>query len=282
MHKYLVSTCMAIVLLTYSNFQYYRDSILFIYFLNIGQGDSVLIETPDHYLILIDGGPDSTVLTELAAVLPASIKKIDMIIDTHADSDHLAGLIDVIQRYDVGRILINGSQKALQKKFLEKVDARGFPLGAVTRLSDFKFGCCIFIDFLWPEAGTVAGNENDKSISFVLSYADFAFYSGGDLSKEYEEKILLKQEQDLDLYKAGHHGSRTSTSQKVLQKFKPELVVISAAYENKFGHPHKEVVDMLGSEQIKYLRTDLQGRIKVSSDGESFWYTVEQGDAFRQ
>jgi competence protein ComEC len=271
----VVFVCLSIVILIFTEFIDSRDSLLRIYFLNIGQGDSILIKTPDQKLMLIDGGPDATVLAQLGAVLPALTDKIDLVVATHPDKDHVAGLIDVEGRFRADRTEINLPLK-LELSLQEAAQKNNSQIIKLDSETDFNFGCCVKVDVLWPYPGFSDPDTNNNSVSLLISYGSFSMYSGGDLPKQFEEQILLPLDQQLSVIKLGHHGSRTSTSERVMERLLPGISVISAGKDNSYGHPHQEVLAILAKIPTRVYRTDQQGRIEIDTDGNT--YTVKTGD----
>lgn len=253
----------------------YTNKQLDIYYLNIGQGDSSLIKSPDNKLILVDGGPDQSVLTELSKILPSWIRKIDLIILTHYDLDHVAGLFEILQRFEVKNIILNiPDDKFLAQKFMQLVEDQKINYQFASASLDFVFGCCLQIDTLWPVSQDQIKDieSNAGSISFVLSYNKFRAFFGGDLPIKQEELITKQIHSTIQVLKTGHHGSRTSTSQKFVSKLQPQLAIISCGLDNRFYHPHPEVINILQQNEVTILRTDLLGTIQVRSDGQKFFY----------
>jgi len=269
-----------ILLLSISGYNNYSDNLLRVYYLDIGQGDSVLIKTPDNKTVLIDGGPDNTVLYEIGEVLPYWIDKIDMVILTHPDLDHLGGLIEITDRYDVDTYMFNDvSSKSSYFRYFKKVLSESESnIVAVHRGENIQIGQNVTLEVLWPTSDYFLTNDdvNDGSVTVILEYGEFSMYLGGDLSSEYELMSISGLKYDIDVLKLGHHGSKYSTSDKLLKDLSPEVAVISAGEDNNFGHPNQEVIDLLNNNSIKFLRTDIQGRIEVTSDGKDYWIEVEK------
>lgn len=243
-----------------------------IYALNIGQGDSFLIKTIDKKYILVDGGPGRVGLQELQQVIPFWHRGLDLVILTHPDQDHVGGLPAVLNYYKVSTISysnIKSDNKAfakVQNLTLSQNIHHIIPSSE----NDLKVGCCTMLDTLWPtpevKVNDFADSPNDISTAFVLIYKNFRMYLGGDLPYQYEEQIFTWSHYDLNIIKPSHHGSKTSTSKKVLELTTPEVAIISAGKDNSYGHPHKEVLDGLKDAGIKIYRTDEQGRVHLSLD----------------
>ncbi len=246
-------------------------------FLNIGQGDAIFIETPARQQILIDGGPDSSVLTKLSREMPFFDRTIDLVILTHPEKDHIAGLFEVLKRYKIKTILWTGVvrdtnewQEWVNLVRKEKADIKIAQKGE--RIIFNKENPEIFIDILNPEEN-LEGKEskntsNDTSIVALLKVGENSFLFTGDIGEPTEKKLAEKNI-GADILKIAHHGSKYSSSEEFLKKVLPVAAVISVG-ENNYGHPTEEVLARLNNFGIKLLRTDEDGDIKIISDGNNF------------
>ncbi len=245
-----------------------------IYFLDIGQGDSILVKTPDDHYLLIDGGMSVDVLTRLGEVLPFWQRKLDVVIATHPDADHIGGLEYLFGRYEIGQIFYNHLEggSLLAEEFNRKGEQYS-NIAPIDEFDDFRLGCCVEINLLWPHANLELNllDANDTSVAFLLSYMQFDILMAGDLPSKYEAMLELPQS-TVEVLKVGHHGSKTSTSAEFLQELQPELAVISCGRENKFGHPHAEVLENLKSRDVVVLRTDELGTVRLVSNGLGYKY----------
>lgn len=247
-----------------------------VYFLDVGQGDSSLIFTEDFHTVLIDGGPSEEVLTEIYKVLPQFIKEIDLVILSHPHQDHIEGLLEVIGRYKIRTVLIAGDiyESVLYRVFLQKIKAlKGTQLiFAGSKNNIIKFGSTV-IQILHPfdyVAGFKFQNTNNASVVVKVYSTQVdgnTFLFTGDCETECEHKILSEyvgsNELMADVLKVGHHGSRTSTSIEFLNAVNPVTAIIQSARDNKFGHPHAETLEKLKTANVKVLRNDELGTIKV-------------------
>jgi len=240
---------------------------------DVGQGDAALISRGKTQ-ILVDGGPDNRVLSCLADHLPFWDRRIEMVIASHPDADHIAGLIDVLKRYQVKTLIINsfGKETALFDQFKQSVEAEGALVYFPKKGDRFRAGG-LEMTVLWPEsqdrvlgATTLEKGANEVSIVFQLSYGRFDALFPGDISTKIEDQLELE---DIEVLKVPHHGSKFSTGQEFLAEIKPELAVISVG-RNRFGHPTEEVIERLEQESIKLLRTDQESKIEVVTDGKSW------------
>lgn len=240
------------------------------YFLNVGQGDSILIKTPENHQILVDGGPKNYVFQELDRVMPFFDKTIDLVVLTHPHADHIDGLVEVLKRYQVNTILMTGVsyQNANYKEFMKVAAERNISIYIAENNLDFKFGE-VFFDVLYPEKqllGTNFKDLNNSSIVMKISYRNRQIMLTGDMGFE-EENSLIKTGLNLraDILKVGHHGSSTSSSYKFLNLVKAKIAIIQSGRGNTFGHPTKEALERLKASDVQQIyRNDLDGRIEIT------------------
>jgi competence protein ComEC len=243
-------------------------------FFDVGQGDSILIETPQRHQILIDGGPSSKIVEKLAKEIPFWDRSIDLIILTHPEKDHLTGILEILKRYKVENILWTGIVREIPEynewlSLLEKEKANIKIARAGQKISckNCQWKIEVFYPFESLE-GEEFEDSNNTSIVSKLTFGNSSFLFTGDIYKEVEESLTLTPfDLNSKILKVAHHGSKTSSSQKFLEKVSPEIAVISVG-ENKYGHPNKETLEILEKYGIRVLRTDREGDIKVFSDGE--------------
>ena len=245
-------------------------------FFDVGQGDSIFIETPKKQQILIDGGPGSAILEKLGTEMPFYDNTLDLIILTHPEKDHLTGLISVLKRYKVENILWTGiirdtlEFKEWERKILD--EKANIKIAKSGQRILWESDSHSFMEILYPSENLVGQefeDSNETSIVSRLVFGENSFLFTGDIRKS-EEKVLLEQRANLDsdILKVSHHGSKTSNSKEFVEKVSPEIAVISLGKENSYGHPHQEVLDILEDYGIKILRTDQNGDIKIISDGK--------------
>lgn len=239
-------------------------------FLNVGQGDAILIETPDGLDVLIDGGPDSSVLSELAGTLGAFDRTIDMLIATHPDADHVGGLADVLARYEVNTILMteNKGESNAAETYLAHVKAEEANIIYARTGQKFRLGEKATLAVLFPLEDPSGMESNASSIVLKLSYGESDFLLTGDAPKETEAYLVETYGAALEseVLKAGHHGSRTSTSESFVEAVAPDHAVISAGADNSYGHPHEEVLATLEKYGVETAST-ANGRVTFVSDG---------------
>lgn len=250
-----------------------RHGILVVSFLNVGQGDAIFIEAPSGRQVLIDGGPDRSVLRELGNVLPWWDRSIDVIIATHPDADHISGLVDVLQRYRVDYILQPGIEKntgpaesmllSVAKERAQEVYARR---GQVVDLGDGAY-----LEILFPDRDVSSVETNTASIVTRLVYGETAFMLTGDSPQAIEKYLVQLGGERLrsNVLKAGHHGSDTSSSELFVGFVSPEYAVFSRGCDNRYGHPHADVVALFKRFEIPTLDTCTEGTITFASDGRT-------------
>jgi competence protein ComEC len=250
-----------------------RHKFLEVSFFDVGQGDSILIETPQRHQILIDGGPSSKIIEKLSREIPFWDRTIDLIILTHPEKDHITGLLEVLKRYKVENVLWTGIVRNIPeyKEWLnltekEKANVKIAKAGQKISCKNCQWKIEIFYPFESLE-GKEFEDSNNTSIVSKLIFGNSSFLFTGDVYKDVEESLTLTPfDLSSKILKVAHHGSKTSSSQKFLEKVSPQIGVISVG-ENKYGHPNKEVLEILEKYGIRVLRTDREGDIKVFSDG---------------
>ena len=250
-----------------------RNGILTVVFLDAGQGDAIFIEAPNGNQVLIDGGPNKSVLRQLSKVMPFYDRSIDIVIATHPDKDHIGGLPDVLQRYTVDFILESGvkndtgTSRAFESAILQNKIKKIF----AKRGMAITLGDDVFLNILFPDRDVSEVESNTASIVAQLVYKNTEFMFTGDSPKTIEEYLVFLDGEKLrsDVLKVGHHGSKTSSSESFVGYVSPEYAIISAGADNSYGHPHKEVVEILNQFGSAILNTKDNGAIVFKSDGEN-------------
>ncbi len=284
------------------------DGKLHIFFCDVGQGDAAYIRAPNNQDILIDGGPNESVLSCLGRHMPFYDRTIDVVMLTHPQKDHLQGLLSVIQRYNVRNFIIGieGNDTEGYKKLVTLIEEKNIPVKNLYTGDQFALGKVEFA-VLWPEKKWVAENLSPSSpylsdlshlgdladphilgISTSRDLNDFSFYlhltfgsftslftGDGDIriqSEVMKEVILPK----VNILKYPHHGSKYGAGENFLKQVYPDLTVISVG-KNPWGHPNKETLDLLGKLSIPFKRTDQNGDVEIISDGKGWRITTERG-----
>lgn len=257
-----------------------ESDYLRVVFIDVGQGDATYIESPAGTQVLIDGGRDASVLKGLTQVLGYFDRDIDMIVATHPDLDHIAGLVDVLHRYTVRTILMteNESDTPVFQAFMHAARAEGASVIFARRGQVFDLGMgaagSTTLAVLFPDRDPHGLESNTASIITQLRYGDTGVMLTGDSPQAIEEYVATANEQQLvsDVLKAGHHGSRTSSSQSFVEAVSPRYAIISAGKDNEYGHPHKEVMELFRSRSIETKNTAEVGSIILESDGSELFF----------
>jgi beta-lactamase superfamily II metal-dependent hydrolase len=272
----LALTLILAVLIILAAWYVFRPAGLQVTFFDIGQGDASLIQTPSGQTILIDGGPDRTILKKLGAALPWTTRTIDLMILSHPHSDHVSGLIWVLERYGVRRVLASGVIHTTPEylKWLEFIKAKNIPLTVAQAGQQLKLSDDVTVEILWPPVTYLGQRVEDLNASSIVNkvrYGSTSLLFTGD-TPQVNEQAMLETGFDLkaDILKVAHQGSRTSSSEQFIKAVAPNLAVIPVGRDNRYGHPHLEVVDRLNKLVSKVLRTDQTGDIKLVSDGHNW------------
>lgn len=249
-----------------------RAGVLTVAFLNIGQGDAMYIEAPNGNQMLVDGGPPSgAVLRELGRVMPFWDKSLDVVLATHPDQDHVGGLPSVLARMRTDNVITseNTSNTGAYGAF-EKIISEKHPTRILARAGErIILDDGVVVEILFPDRNASGWETNTASIVARLSYGDQSFIFTGDSPISVEKYLVGKNGGALhsSVLKLGHHGSRTSSSKVFLSAVDPEYAVISAGKDNKYGHPHKEVTDLLAELKIPSISTAEHGTVIFKTNG---------------
>jgi len=256
-----------------------RGNILKVAFLNIGQGDAILIEAPNGNKMMIDGGPGgAAVESELSKQLPFYDRHLDLIILTHPDADHVAGFQSILNDYQVNEVMEPGSNTDTEtyKKIEDTITAKNLPKVLARRgmriILDRRRK--IYLTILFPDRDPETWDTNTSSIVARLTYGHNSFLFQGDSPQMIENYLVSLDGANLksDVLKAGHHGSKTSTSDLYVQTVQPVYTVISAGLHNRYGFPHHDTIDILNKYHTQLLKTYELGTIVLKSNGTNLTY----------
>lgn len=234
-------------------------------FFDVGQGDGALISLPDGRQILIDGGPDNKILLGLGKQLSFFRRRLDYVVFSHFHADHIIGLLEILRRYEVGRLIYAPSDyqsDSLDRLFL-LAQERGLELWPITSRATIDFNPDCRLSFLNPDSLGIKADENN-SLSLYMNCRGLSALLTGDNDVRAEQAMLVADwPLRAEIFKAAHHGSKTANSLDFLQAVNPALVVISAGINNRFGHPHLEILQRLDQLNIAWQRTDQAGGVKI-------------------
>lgn len=260
------------------HFSQRQDGILEVSFLDIGQGDSIFIETPNGTQMLIDAGRDTLALNRLGKAMGFFDRSIDVVLVTHPDQDHIGGIPGVLDQYDVAHFVDSFASTAsgAYDEMNRRVEAEGseYHVGKRGMLITLDEDAGVYFHILHPEPDDFAVTEtNDLSIIGKLVYGDTSFMLTGDAGKAQEAMLYATDGGYLksSVLKAGHHGSKTSSLAAFVKIVDPTYAIVSAGKDNSYGHPHKEVIDTFEKQNIEILSTAEQGTIRFLSNGIDVW-----------
>ena len=256
--------------LVYWDYQKSKD-LVFIAF-DVGEGDALFFRTPYHQNILIDGGPDNSIITHLSKGLSFYDRTIDLMVLTHPDADHSTGLVEVLKRYKVRKVLYTGvlNTNPSYLAWLKEVKKEGISSEIAQKGMVLKLGKDLRIEVFSPENSFLnqkVEDTNDTSIVLKVIYGQTSFLLMGDASQKIEKRMISEGlNLKADVLKISHHGSDTATGEKFLQLVQPKYAVISVGGKSK-KHPHPQLIRSLKEKKIIILRTDKDGDIRLRSDG---------------
>jgi competence protein ComEC len=252
--------------------------------LDIGQGDAILIESPAGHRILVDGGPSGArLLNALGRALPVWERRIDLIVLTHPQDDHVTGFVELLRRFEVGAALAGplGGESGAYLAFRQELTRRRVPLFTTAAGQRIDLGDGVSLEVLAPPEDGPHGTEDDvnnNSIVLRLVHGDVSFLLTGDLAAEGEVALLASGAGVRStVLKVGHHGSDGSTMPWFLEAVQPEFAVISSGEDNTFGHPSPTTRLRLAG--IPLLRTDRNGDVRFETDGSALWVRSQRGDS---
>lgn len=239
-------------------------------FIDVGQGDSCLITTPQNKKVIVDSGGSESYDVGKNVLLPylldKRITKIDYIMISHFDTDHCKGFEYVLENIKVKNVIISKQSETSEnfKQIMKIIRKKRINLIIVQKETKIKIDNFTTVDILSPQSENIADNMNDNSIVAKFEAYNFSILFTGDASEKIE-KELIKENINLksDILKVSHHGSKTGTSEEFLKSVKPKIALIGVGENNKFGHPTKDVIKRLTENKIKIYRTDTDGEIRI-------------------
>ncbi|WP_028829145.1 ComEC/Rec2 family competence protein [Proteocatella sphenisci] len=280
--KLLLSSILLLSILLYNGCDSLIEPVtdLEMHFIDVGQGDSTLILTPDGYTMLIDAGDNTQGKNVVSYIRSLGINKIDVLVGTHPDADHVGGIDDIIKSFEIGDFYMPRTTHDTKtfEDVLLAAKSKGLKIKAAESDKLIAFDPETKAIFLSPENKKYS-NNNAYSAVIQITYGSNKFLFTGDAEKENEKEMIKKYGNVLksDLIKLAHHGSATSNTPEFLDIVDPEVATVSCAYKNKYSHPHSEILKYLKEKDIPLYRTDEQGTIIIYSDGENL--SVDQESA---
>lgn len=252
-----------------------HEGTLKVVFLDIGQGDAIFIESPTGNQVIIDGGPGSTLVSQVSKQMSFFDRHIDMILVTNPDKDHFEGFIPLLSRYTVETLVepgVSADENSVYQEFHRLIAEKSIPIIHTRVGQKILLGGGVHIDILFPDRDVEDVPHNDGSLVARLVYANTSILLTGDTTKNIENYLLDKYPQFLraDILKVAHHGSKTSTIDEFVKAVDPSFAIISAGKGNSYGHPHQETLDTLSNNGVETLVTMDEGAIIFESDGETW------------
>ena len=282
---WLAGLAMSLAALSWAAALSLPDDRLHVTFVDVGQGDGIFITTPSGRQMVVDGGPDPLEMVRfLGANMPPRDRTIDIVVLTHPHSDHVSGLIEVLQRYDVAMVFERGIDydSAPYAAWRHAVDGGTPRLIQAEAGQTIAMGDGVVLRVLSPPDRLLRGTASDvdnASVALRLEYGDVSFLLTGDMFEEREATLAQSgTAMDADVLKVAHHGSRNSSSGKFLDAVSPAVAVISAGQDNRFGHPHSESIEALGeyvSAELMLLTSE-RGTIEFATDGRRLTFSTER------
>nr|WP_255421360.1 MULTISPECIES: MBL fold metallo-hydrolase [Paraliobacillus] len=243
---------------------------MLVHFINVGQGDSILIETPNQENILIDGGPPDASEKVIAYLKEQNIKEIDLLIATHPDIDHIGGLLKVIDQFKIKEIWDSGKfyYTRTYHRYFRKIKNGNIPI-EIAKVNTMKtLGDNISLIVL--NANSILKTNNQSSLALSLTYGSVDFLLMSDVEKKQEIKLMQRTDVESEVLKVAHHGSDTSSSFAFLQAVDPEIAILSYGEDNTYGHPVGTTVNKLLDVGATLYSTAKAGDIVIATDGETY------------
>lgn len=259
----------------------FSTSPLKITLLYVGQGDSTVIETPKHQMLVVDGGNFGKGRIVEQYIKYRGKREIEAIFVSHSDADHIGGLTELLDsNIEVNKVFISATDDSeLLQKFLNQCDDKNIPVYELNQQDTLMLGD-LSVTCLAPKSSGSYEDRNNDSLVCELKYGKFSALFTGDKEKT-SDATIYDSIGPISLLKVSHHGSRTGVSKELLLKLEPMYAMISCGRKNLYGHPHKEVIELLEEADVKISRTDINGAICYETDGDYLTETKYREDAER-
>ena len=242
-----------------------------VHFIDVGQGDSILVQTPNGKSVLVDASKNDEGEKVVEYIKSQGIEKLDALVGTHPHEDHIGGMDMVVKELDIGSIYMPKKTTTTKtfKDLLNAVKKKSLKIDTAKAGVDIEVDKSVEMSILAPNSSDYE-DTNDYSAVIKLTYNKTSFLLTGDAGNTSEKEMLSKgYDLKADVLKVGHHGSRTSTTAGFLEAVSPSYAVISLATPNEYGHPHKETLKKLSDANIQVFRTDKSGTVIALSDGKT-------------
>lgn len=258
------------------------EGTLEVHYIDVGQGDATLIKCGSHAM-LIDGGNNNKGTTVQLYLKKQGVESLDYVIGTHPDADHIGGLDVIVYKYNCEKVIMSDYEKDTRtyQELVDVIHDKNMKITYPVVGEQYALGEAEFT-IIAPNSNSYGGNANDYSVAILLEYGKNRFLFTGDAEEASEMEMLSNGiELSADVYKVAHHGSRSASTQEFLNAVHPKYAVISCGEGNSYGHPHAEVLNRLRSMGVEVFRTDEQGSIIASSDGENINWNCSATDSWQ-
>jgi competence protein ComEC len=283
MKKYLVLIMIINSLLFVFPSEIYSEQIpdMQVHFIDVGQGDSILIQTPLNRTILIDAGPPEAGEKIVAYLEKLHIDKIDLLVATHPDIDHIGGILKVMKTIEVEEILDTGKLHPTKTfaNYISEIRKQKIPVQIAEKNVPIEIDPMITID-VW-NAYERYKNNNKSSIVLKLTYGDVDFLLMSDVEQQQEKEFLKEYDVRAEILKVGHHGSKTSSSLNFLKAVNPEVAILTYSKENNYGHPVNRVIENLYKVNAMIYSTAALGNVVIHTDGSHYFIIPEKNPIFK-
>ena len=258
------------------------EGTLEVHYIDVGQGDATLIKCGSHAM-LIDGGNNNKGTTVQLYLKKQGVESLDYVIGTHPDADHIGGLDVIVYKYNCEKVIMSDYEKDTRtyQELVDVIHDKNMKITYPVVGEQYALGEAEFT-IIAPNSNSYGGNANDYSVAILLEYGKNRFLFTGDAEEASEAEMLTNGiDISADVYKVAHHGSRSASTQEFLNAVHPKYAVISCGEGNSYGHPHAEVLNRLRSMGVEVFRTDEQGSIIASSDGENITWNCSATDSWQ-
>lgn len=282
--SFFISSCRSMPTQKTVDFERTEEELV-VHYIDVGQGDSTLIELPNDEIVLIDGGTRGAGETVAKYLNDLHIEHLDYLIATHPHEDHIGGLVQIVKNYSIGQIFMPKVNHSTQvyENFLQAIADKDYRVSSPSigeKIIDEEH---LSMNVLAPHENISGTNLNNYSIANRLIYGETTFLFTGDAEKKSEENMVESGHRlKADVLKIGHHGGDTSSIESFLKKVDADYGVISAGLDNQYGHPHQNVLDRLEKQGVSIFRTDQDGTIVARSDGQEITFNKKEREATKE